>query len=110
LERKVSALEEKLARKNEVLSELMEEHVALKKVLGRVKTEVGAARSARPGGRFRAPLVGKDRNPGCASGRLGRPCAQQVLRLEKPLRQGQRAQRLDSARSLAGGLGGKSHY
>jgi transposase-like protein len=34
LERKVVALEEKLARKNEVLSELMEEHVALKKSLG----------------------------------------------------------------------------
>jgi transposase-like protein len=34
LERKVTALEEKLARKNEVLSELMEEHVALKKSLG----------------------------------------------------------------------------
>jgi transposase-like protein len=34
LERKVAALEEKLARKNEVLSELMEEHVALKKSLG----------------------------------------------------------------------------
>jgi hypothetical protein len=30
----VAALEEKLARKNEVLSELMEEHVALKKSLG----------------------------------------------------------------------------
>ena len=34
LERKVSALEEKLARKNDVLAELMEEHVALKKSLG----------------------------------------------------------------------------
>jgi transposase-like protein len=34
LERKVSDLEAKLARKNEVLSELMEEHVALKKSLG----------------------------------------------------------------------------
>jgi len=34
LERKVAALEEKLARKNEVLSQLMEEHVALKKSLG----------------------------------------------------------------------------
>ena len=32
--RKVSALEAKLARKNEVLSELMEEHVKLKKELG----------------------------------------------------------------------------
>jgi transposase-like protein len=34
LERKVAALEEKLTRKNEVLAELMEEHVALKKSLG----------------------------------------------------------------------------
>ena len=36
LERKVSALEEKLVKKNEVLSELMEEHVALKKNLGEI--------------------------------------------------------------------------
>jgi transposase len=34
LVRKVAALEDKLARKNEVLSELMEEHVKLKKELG----------------------------------------------------------------------------
>jgi transposase-like protein len=33
-DQKVVALEEKLARKNEVLSELMEEHVQLKKDLG----------------------------------------------------------------------------
>ena len=33
-DRKISALEEKLQRKNEVLSELMEEHVQLKKELG----------------------------------------------------------------------------
>ena len=32
--RKIAALEEKLQRKNEVLSELMEEHVGLKKELG----------------------------------------------------------------------------
>jgi hypothetical protein len=31
---RIKALEEKLNRKNEVLSELMEEHVALKKSLG----------------------------------------------------------------------------
>lgn len=36
LERKVAELEEKLTRKNEVLSELMEEHVALKKSLGEI--------------------------------------------------------------------------
>jgi len=34
LEQKVTALEAKLQRKNEVLSELMEEHVHLKKELG----------------------------------------------------------------------------
>lgn len=32
--RKVASLEAKLVRKNEVLSELMEEHIALKKSLG----------------------------------------------------------------------------
>ena len=32
--KKVTELEDKLVRKNEVLSELMEEHVALKKTLG----------------------------------------------------------------------------
>jgi hypothetical protein len=34
LARKINALEEKLTRKNEALSELMEEYVALKKALG----------------------------------------------------------------------------
>jgi len=34
LTQKVNSLEEKLARKNEVLSELMEEYVKLKKALG----------------------------------------------------------------------------
>jgi transposase-like protein len=33
-DRKITALEDKLQRKNEVLAELMEEHVALKKELG----------------------------------------------------------------------------
>ena len=35
-ERKVSALEQKLTQKNEVLAELMEEHIALKKSLGEI--------------------------------------------------------------------------
>jgi transposase len=33
-ERKIAALEDKLQRKNEVVAELLEEHVKLKKVLG----------------------------------------------------------------------------
>jgi len=36
LEQKVTALEQKLSKKHEVLSELMEEHVALKKSLGEI--------------------------------------------------------------------------
>ena len=36
LEQKVTALEQKLIQKNEVLSELMEEHIALKKSLGEI--------------------------------------------------------------------------
>ena len=35
-EKKISGLEKKIAKKNEVLSELMEEHVALKKSLGEI--------------------------------------------------------------------------
>ena len=36
LDKKITKLEKKLAQKNEVLSELMEEHVALKKSLGEI--------------------------------------------------------------------------
>lgn len=36
LEKKIGELEDKLAKKNEVVSELMEEHVALKKNLGEI--------------------------------------------------------------------------
>ena len=35
-QKKISTLENKLTRKHEVLSELMEEHVALKKNLGEI--------------------------------------------------------------------------
>ena len=35
-EKKIDALEHKLSKKNEVLSELMEEHIALKKSLGEI--------------------------------------------------------------------------
>ena len=36
LEQKVTALEQKLTQKNEVLAELMEEHLAIKKSLGEI--------------------------------------------------------------------------
>jgi transposase-like protein len=40
---RIATLEAKLKSKNEVLSELMEEHVALKKVLGSFKRHLGAS-------------------------------------------------------------------
>jgi transposase-like protein len=40
---KIEKLEAKLQRKDSVLAELMEEHVALKKILGRFNGAVGAA-------------------------------------------------------------------
>ena len=36
LERKLQAMKEKLARKDEVIAELLEEHVSLKKTLGEI--------------------------------------------------------------------------
>ena len=40
---RIEALEAKIRNKDEVLVELMSEHVALKKVLGRSEARVGAA-------------------------------------------------------------------
>ena len=40
--RRSEALEAKLRRKDEVLAELLEEHVSLKKVLGRLEGSLGA--------------------------------------------------------------------
>jgi len=42
LENKVSKLEHKLSQKNDVLSELMQEHVALKKLLGKTEWGLGS--------------------------------------------------------------------
>ena len=43
LEKRVEELESKLSKKNEVLSELMEEHMSLKKSLGEIESTLGAA-------------------------------------------------------------------
>jgi len=43
LERKVASLQAKIEQKNEVVAELMQEHVALKKVLGRFERWLGGA-------------------------------------------------------------------
>ena len=49
LQKRLIQLEEKLKIKNEVLSELMEEHIALKKVFGGSERAMGRAAHMRPG-------------------------------------------------------------
>ena len=83
--------------KNEVMAELMEEHVELKKSLGNSERTLGPPRHPRPGRRFRQALGGPGRD--CPASRfiaLAGPRRQQVPRLEGALRQGQRAQRAGS--------------
>lgn len=46
-QKKLEQLEAKLQRKDEVLAELMTEHILLKKVLGRPETPMGRTRRAR---------------------------------------------------------------
>ena len=55
---RIEYLEKKIQRKDEVLAELMGEHIALKKVLGNSDRGLGAARCAGPDRGFRPALVG----------------------------------------------------
>jgi len=46
-QKKIAQLEQKLQRKDEVMAELMTEHILLKKVLGKSEAPMGRARRAR---------------------------------------------------------------
>ena len=52
LEKKIASLEGKVAKKNEVLGELMEAHIDLKKVLGKPKQASDAKEDASGSGRL----------------------------------------------------------
>jgi transposase len=78
-QKRIEFLEKKVQTKDEVLAELMAEHVALKKVLGSSEQSVGAARCAGPGGGFRPVLVGEDRDRRRAIHPLAGSAGQQVL-------------------------------
>src|ERR1035437_5333092 len=106
---RVAYLERKIQTKDEVLAELMAEHVALKKSLGNFDRGVGSARYAGPDRGFRLALVGEDRDRRRVVHRVARRDCQQVLRLAGTLWQGERTQRLGSPRFLAGGLGEAGH-
>jgi hypothetical protein len=57
---RVAYLEKKIQTKDEVLAELMAEHVALKKLLGNSDRGLGSARYAGPDRGFRPALVGEN--------------------------------------------------
>src|SRR5919199_204382 len=59
---RIAYLEKKIQTKDEVLAELMAEHVALKKRLGNSDRGLGSARHAGPDRGFRPTLVGEDRD------------------------------------------------
>jgi len=102
-----SFLEQKPRKKDEVLAELMEEHVALERVLGSSDRRLGSARYAGPSDRFRAALVGKHRvRRGPLHSPAGR-CHQQVLSLARALRPATPLS-LDEARRLLAGY--VEHY
>src|ERR1700745_2085972 len=58
-QKRIEFLEKKVRTKDEVLAEVMAEHIALKKVLGNSDRELGAARPAGSSRGFRPALVGK---------------------------------------------------
>src|SRR6266403_5640684 len=84
-QQRIEFLEKKIQTKDEVLAELMAEHIALKKVLGSSDQSVGAARCAGPGGGFRPVLVGKNRDRRRTIHPLAGRASQQVLRLARAL-------------------------
>jgi len=61
-QKRIEFLEKKVQTKDEVLAELMAEHIALKKALGNSNRRLGAARCAGPSGGFRPAVVGEDRD------------------------------------------------
>src|SRR5215470_1088164 len=85
-QKRIEFLEKKVQTKDEVLAELMAEHIALKKVLGSSDPSVGATRCAGSGGGFRPTLVGEDRDRCRAICPLAGRASQQVLRLARALR------------------------
>ena len=61
-QKRIEFLEKKMQTKDEVLAELMAEHIALKKVLGNSNRQLGAARCAGSSSGFRPTLVGEGRD------------------------------------------------
>ncbi len=78
-QKRIEFLEKKVQTKDEVLAELMAEHIALKKLSGNSNRQLGTARRAGPRGRFCPALVGEDRDQHRAIHLLPGRDRQQVL-------------------------------
>ena len=78
-EKKITQLEEQLQNRNEVVAELLQEHVQLKKNLGNPKRNLGSPRRARPRRRLRALLERASRDLGPAYSRLDRGSGRDFL-------------------------------
>lgn len=61
-QKRIEFLEKKMQTKDEVLAELMAEHIALKEVLANSNRQLGAARCAGSSSGFRPTLVGEGRD------------------------------------------------
>jgi transposase len=85
----ILALEQKLEIKNEVLSELMEEHIKVKKTLGESERQMDRARFERHSYRFYRKMVKKIRDQSSVFCGLAWNNFQQVLPLENTLWEGQ---------------------
>jgi transposase len=83
---RIAYLEKKIQTKDEVLAELMAQHVALKKELGNSDRGLGPARYAGPDRGFRPAMVGEDRDQRRTVHRVARHHGQQILRLAGTVR------------------------
>ena len=97
-QKKVEALESKLVRKNDVIAEISQELIELKKsIVGGAEEPMGPPRHPRCGRRLPEGVGGENRTPPGSIARLGSDSSRPVLRLEQALREGERAQRQDSS-------------
>jgi hypothetical protein len=101
----VEKLEAKLREKNEVIAELLEEHVALKKVLGRTEETMVAPGNTRRGCGFCEPLVGSHGVAGQTAAQVAGTQRREVPRLAQAPWAREPAQRSPASGLLGSGLG-----
>ena len=108
-DQRIALLEQKLQRKHEVLSELMEEHIKLKKSLGNSERSLGSPGHPGCGRPLPPPLGRPHRDRAGAAGRMVGDRPEQVQPLGSAAGDPQPAQRSRPPLLLARGLGEGRH-